>query len=60
MGEEMASLIHPRARGTLYAAASVFGPFQNDINAESTYAHRCPKCDHHTLVRLRPHDQKSP
>ena len=58
--EEMASLIHPRARAQIYAAASVFGLIQNDIAAESTYAQRCRKCDRHTLVRVRMGDPKSP
>lgn len=60
VAEEMASLIHPRTRAQGYAAASIFGMLANDIEAEDAYAVRCPKCDHHTLVRLRPGDPKSP
>ena len=60
MAEEMASLIHPRTRAQAYAAASIFGMLQNDIQAESSYAQRCPECDRHTLVRVRPGDPKSP
>lgn len=60
MAEEMSSLIHPRTRAQGYAAASVLGLILNDIDAESTYAQRCPKCDHHTLVRVQPGDPKSP
>lgn len=60
MDEEMLSLVHPHIRSRFLAAASVFGLFQNDIQAETAYAQRCPKCDHHSLVREQPGDPKSP
>ncbi len=58
--DEAASLLAPSIRGRAYAAASVFGLFMNDINAEGAYAQRCPKCGRRTLVRVRAGDPKSP
>lgn len=60
MAEEMASLIHPRARGQIYAAASILGLVMNDIDAEEGYVQRCPKCRHRSLRRVRPEDKASP
>ena len=58
--EEMASLVHPRARATAYAVASVFGLIQNDIAAAESPVQRCPKCNHHSFRRIRPQDKASP
>jgi DNA-directed RNA polymerase subunit RPC12/RpoP len=57
--EEMASLIHPRIRYRLYAAASVLGLVANDINAEEGYVQRCPKCRHRSLRKVRTEDKES-
>jgi hypothetical protein len=40
---EMASLIPRRIRSQAYAAASIVGLLQNDIDAESASMQRCPK-----------------
>lgn len=58
--EQQASLIPYRYKSSIYSAIGIFGLFKNDIDAESTYAQRCPKCDRHTLVRVRAGDPKSP
>ena len=43
-----------------HAALGLFGLFKKSIDAENAYAQRCPKCDRHTLVRVRMGDPKSP
>ena len=58
--EEMASLIHPRIRAQVYAAASVLGLVMHDINAEEGYIQRCPKCHRRSLRKVRTEDKKSP
>ena len=59
VNDELESFMPQRTRNLSYALASIFGMMQNDVDAESAGIQRCPKCDHHSLRRLRP-DQKSP
>ena len=58
--EEMASLLPRRVRDTAYAAASIVGMIQKDIDSESAVVQRCPKCNHHTFRKLRPEEKASP
>ena len=59
MTEEMASLIHPRVRGQIYAAAAICGLIKNDIESEEGAVQRCPKCRHRSLRKLRPEEKKA-
>jgi len=58
--EDSAFILGTRSAANALAATSIFGMLQNDIDAESSYAQRCPKCERHMLVRVRPGDPKSP
>lgn len=58
--DEMSSLIPARIRGQIYAATSVLGLVMNDIEAEEGHVQRCPKCQHHSLRRVRPENKESP
>ena len=49
-----------RYQNRIAAAAGLYGLFKKSIDAEDAYAQHCPKCDRHTLVRIRPGDKKSP
>jgi len=53
-------LMPSRLRNAAYAAASIAGLFQKDIDSENAVVQRCPKCNHHTFRKLRPEEKASP
>ncbi len=59
---DLAGALFPRQHGisgAAFAAASVAGLIQNDIDSENAVVQRCPKCNHHTFRKLRPEEKES-